>query len=211
MNGLDALIERIVLESPPGEIAEARAHFASRTGAFEPGEPFFEERLRAAFDEAVTTWGTPRGSLLRRFLAAHPEAPASLLRTWRSVFLVVAVEEAVRVRGLLGGAELCIVKDDGAASRLREGDLFDGRVFVEDGVRLMPGAIFFDRDAHQAIFALTEEAARHHKSSEALGDALLRMQMRLLRQPSLRVHHVYRWDAFERTEILAAPWARPRR
>lgn len=210
---LDALIERIATESDPAEVAAARAAFARRTGDFAPEDAFHEERVRAAFEDAVVAFGEPPGALLRRWLAAHPEAPPlahALLRTWRSVFSVVLSGERARVRGLLGGAELVVVPDEGPAGRLREGDLFVGRLVAEDGVRLLPGAIFFERDGHAAILEIVRLAFEHQQTSDETCDALLRMQMRLFRQPSLRPHHVYRWDAFEKREILAAPWARKR-
>lgn len=213
---LDALVDRIVAALPASEIAAAREAYAARTGSFLPEEPFYEERLRAAFDDALTSWGTPPGALLSRW-PGEPRA-ASMQRAWRSLFSVTSVsagasvKEGALVRAPLTGAELRVSTVDGLGSRLRDGDLFEGRVFVHEGsVLAMPGAVFFERDAHQAIEAIVGEAARHRVSSDALCDSLLRMQMRLFRQPALRVHHVYRWDAFERTEILAAPWARPRR
>lgn len=213
--GLDALIDRITVASPAGPMALARESFAQRTGDFVPADPFYEERLRAAFDDALTHHGTPRGALVRQWIAGctDPEAVVlarTLLRTFRALFLVRRVEEKVLVEVPLTGAELCIVRDDGPAGRLREGDLFDGRVLAHEGVRLLPGAVFFERDAHQAILEIVAHAAADRRKSDETCDALLRMQMRLFRQPGLRVHHVYRWDAFDRKEILAAPWARPR-
>jgi len=208
---LQALIERIALASSDAEIAAARADFVGRTGTFEPDEPFYEERVRAAFDDAVTAFGAPRAAMLRRWLVQHDEPRTrALLRTWRTLLQVEKVSEHAQVRVLLTDAEFLLVRDDGPAGKLREGDLFDGRLFVHEGVRLLPGPVFFERDAHQAIGEVLAEARRHERGSEASCDALLRMQMRRLRQPGLRVHHVYRWDAFDRTEMLAAPWVRPR-
>jgi hypothetical protein len=210
---LDALVDRILGALPAADVASAREAFAARTGTFSAEEPFYEERLRAAFDDALTAWGSPPGVLLARWLERHDEPrAAAMARSWRSLFSVASVEDGALVRAPLTGGELRLSGGDGPASRLRQGDLFEGRVFVHDGaVLLMPGAIFFERDVHQAIDVIVAEAARHRRDSDALCDSLLRMQMRLFRQPALRVHHVYRWDAFDRTEILAAPWARPRR
>lgn len=211
VESLQASIERIALASSEAEIAAARADFVARTGSFEPDEPFYEERVRAAFDDAVTSHGSPRAAMLRRWLLSHDEPRTrALLRTWRTLLVVEKVGEHALVRALLTDAPFLVVRDEGPAGKLREGDLFDGRLFVHDGVRLLPGPVFFERDAHQAIGAVLAEARRHGRGSEASCDALLRMQMRRLRQPGLRVHHVYRWDAFDRREILAAPWVRPR-
>lgn len=211
LESLQALIERIALASSEAEIAASRADFVARTGSFEPDEAFYEERVRAAFDDAVTSFGAPRAAMLRRWLQAHDEPRSrALLRTWRTLLRVEKVGDHALVRALLTDAEFLVVRDDGPACKLREGDLFDGRLFVHEGVRLLPGPVFFERDAHQAIGEVIAEAKRHERGSEVSCDALLRMQMRRLRQPGLRVHHVYRWDAFERVEILAAPWARPR-
>jgi hypothetical protein len=209
----EALIERIVAESDPGEVAAARAEFCHRTGDFAPEDPFHEARLRAAFEETALGWGTPPGCLGLRWLERTPGEAARLAamrRGWRSAFTVVGAGPRPRVRGLLGGAELDVTPDEGPAGRLVIGDLFVGRLFVDGGVRLGPGALFFERDVHAAIAEVVRLAAAHGERSAATCDALLRMQMRRWRQPSLRPHHAFRWDAFGERAIRAAPWARRR-
>jgi hypothetical protein len=209
----EALIERIVAESDPAEVAAARADFAERTGEFIPEDPFHEARLRAAFEDAALGWGTPPGRLSLRWLERHPGEAlrlAAMRRGWRSVFTVVASGGRARVRGLLGGAELDVMPDEGPAGRLASGDLFVGRLFVDAGVRLGPGALFFERDVHAPIAEVVRLAAEHGQKSGSTCDALLRMQMRRWRQPSLRPHHAFRWDAFDERAIRAAPWARRR-
>jgi hypothetical protein len=209
----EALIERIVAESDPAEVAAARADFSQRTGDFAPEDPFHEARLWAAFEDAVLGWGTPPGLLSLRWTERHPDQAmrlAAMRRGWRSVFAVVASGARARVRGLLGGAELDVVPDEGPAGRLAIGDLFVGRLYVDAGVRLGPGALFFERDGHAAIEEVVRVAVGHHRQGEATCDALLRMQMRRWRQPSLRPHHAFRWDAFDERAIRAAPWARRR-
>lgn len=206
---LEALIERITSESDPAEVGEARAAFTARTGDFAPEDAFHEERVRAAFEDAAVHFRD--GALTQRFLARGGEPRArALLASWRSLFSVRAVPSHARVVGLLGHAELDVVRDEGPAGRLREGDLFVGRLTVDEGVRLLPGALFFERDGHAAILDIAARAAAEGRGSDATCDALLRMQMRLFRQPSLRPHHVFRWDAFDERGILAAPWARKR-
>ena len=47
---LEGLLERAIAMVPGAELATAREEFSARAGAFEPNEPFYEERIRAFFD-----------------------------------------------------------------------------------------------------------------------------------------------------------------
>lgn len=211
---LDALLERMVAESDGVVLAAARADYEARTGAFAPEDPWFEERARAAFETAVLEHGTPRGVLLAAWASRHAEHAAAveaLGRAFRGLFRVERTdEERVRVTELLGGAPMRLEKITTAA-RLREGDRFDGRIVHHDGaLRLLPGIVFHPAESHVALDELLAAARAANRSDPSILDGLLRMRMRFDRFTGMAARHVYRWDAIDKTEILAASWARPR-
>jgi hypothetical protein len=218
---LEDFIERVIAVVPRHELARARAEFDARTGPFEPGEPFYEERIRAFFDWLAIEWDG--GSLLRRFSAQASASDRGLARALRaSMRSLFRVHDAPGARSsirhgpilecLLHGARFAIRRDEtGAASRLRDGDLLDGRVVAtEGGIVLTPGPIFHPRVAHEAIAHLLAAARAAGRCDGTLLDPLLRMRMRFDRFQSIHARHVYRFDAIDRVEILSAPWAAAR-
>lgn len=215
---LDALVDRIILESDPDAIARARAEFAARTGTFEPDEAWFEERTRAAFDFALVEWGDPRGILLRAWAAraAAPDARVALAlgRAVRGLYRVERRAEpdgVVRVIEQFGGAPMLLDDDASLVSRLRDGDVFDGRVLLFDGaVRVLPGIVFHPAEALAAVTEILAAARAAGRAGSDILDGLLRMRMRFDRFTGMHARHVYRWDAIDRAEILAASWARPK-
>jgi hypothetical protein len=211
---LSDLVERMAREADPVAIARARAAFEATTGPFAAGEAWYEERISAFFDFALASF--EHGALARAF-AARPDVSVSdqrvaiaVARAERSVF------EVERRGGLscvaLFGARYRL-SETGTAARLQGGERFDGRlVAVEDALEIMPGAIFHPAEAHAAMDQLLAELSARGtggRSQDAIADGLLRMRMRFDRFTSIQARHVYRLDALDRTEILAASWARP--
>ena len=217
---LDTLVDRIVAESDPTRVARARAEFAARTGPFEPEDPWFEERTRAAFDFALCAWGEPRGALLVEWAtrAGAPERSAALAlgRAMRGLFRVEGEparpgDERVHLVEMLGGAPFRVGEGGGVTSRLRAGDVFDGRVVLVEGVvRILPGGVFHPAEALDALRDILAAARAAKRSDPSILDGLLRMRMRFDRFTGMHARHVYRWDAIDKTEILAASWARPK-
>jgi hypothetical protein len=210
----EGLLERVIAGIDPATVARAREEFHARTGSFEPGEPFYEERIRAFLD--WLTIERDDGAALRSFLARATLAPddralgVALLASMRSLFRVRTIDAEGRpvIECALHGARFALRADDLPASRLRPGDVLDGRVAGLDGVVLLaPGPVFHPREVHEALDALLADALAAGRRDETLLDPLLRMRMRFDRFHSIRARHVYRFDALERTEILTAPWA----
>lgn len=210
----EALLERAIAEIDPAIVARAREEFHALTGSFEPGEPFYEERIRAFLD--WLTIERDGGAALRAFLARAELAPEdralgrALLGSMRSLFRVRSIDAEGRpvIECALHGARFALRADELPASRLRAGDVLDGRAVGIDGVVwLAPGPVFHPREVHDALDALLAEAAAAGRRDETLLDPLLRMRMRFDRFHSIRARHVYRFDGLERTEILTAPWA----
>lgn len=220
LRGEETLVEQVLGLARPGELEDARAEFHARGGAFEPGEPFYEERIRAFLDFFAFEWGAPRALLLRRALAAgllDAELATALAAHARSLYRAVRIDaEGIELECLLGDARFVVSPSDGplrsaegAAARLREGDVLDGRLaWLAGAVRLLPGPVFHPREAHAAMLALVRDARAADRPRTLVLDGLMRMRMRFDRFVSIDARHVYRFDALERREILAAPWAR---
>lgn len=212
---LEGLVERVIATVPMADLAAARETFHARTGAFEANEPFYEERIRAFFDWLAIDHED--GALLRRFVAEHTrtdEERALAGRLATSMRSLWRVSDRDRegdpiVACMLGGARFVVRRDEGPASRLTAGDVLDGRLVAAGPIALLaPGPVFHPREAHDALERLLEDARAQGRSAESLLDPLLRMRMRFDRFTSMHARHVYRVDALDRMEILAAPWHR---
>lgn len=177
-------------------VAEMRAGFEARTGAFAPEDPWFEERSRAFWCDAITAGRFGRevrgqlsedervwlGPLERAHRGLFRAEGALLVDEWSGAELVVtSMDEASR-------AEL-----DAAA-----GQLFDARVVGADEpyvVALLPGAVFHPRNATAAIAPVLAAAhARSMPTADAL-DALLRMARMLRSLSRVKAGYAYRPDA----------------
>lgn len=209
---LEAVVERMEREADPAALAAARAEFEATTGAFAPGEPWYEERIAASFDFALATW--EGGRLARAFAArddvrdAERELALALVRAERSTFRVERREGTIVCESLFGARYR--VTEEGTGARLRDGDRFDGRLVAVGGRTLVaPGTVFHPAEAHEAIDRMLDEIAKRGAPRVNLSDALLRMRMRFDRFTSMHARHVYRYEAIEKLEILAASWHRP--
>jgi hypothetical protein len=208
---LEDVVDRMVRGADPATLDRARHAFDAVTGTFVPGESWYEERIAAFFDFAVASFES--GAIARAFggraEASEPErrTAVAITRAERSLFRVAEAGE-LRLECLIGGAHYRIGAD-GSASRLREGDVLDGRlVSLEGQLLLMPGPVFHPREAHDAIVQLLAQVRERGRRDDDLPDALLRMRMRFDRFTSIHARHVYRYEAIDRLEILAAPWAK---
>jgi hypothetical protein len=208
MRVLEAVSRIVQLGGDPARaahVAEMRARFEEKTGAFVPEDDWFEERSRAFWSDAVTRERFGReieGELAvdeRAWLGPLERAHRGLFRadgdvlvdTWSGAELVVtAVEEASR-------AEL-----DAAA-----GQLFDGRVvgstdanLAADSVDastglvvvLLPGAVFHPRDATAAIEEVLAAARARYLATDDVLDALLRMERMLRSLSRVKAAYAYR-------------------
>jgi hypothetical protein len=188
-------------------VAERRAAFEARTGAFAPEDAWFEERSRAFWCDAVTrgrfgreveadlapedrAWLGPlerahRGLFHRpdrEGARGHADAGEVLVDVWSGAVLVVdSLDDASR-------AEL-----DAAA-----GQLLDARVVGTDeplAVALLPGAIFHPRHATAAILDVVKAAHASRLSTHDALDALLRMERTLRALSRVKTTYAYRAEA----------------
>jgi hypothetical protein len=186
-------------------VAAMRAGFEARTGAFVPEDPWFEERSRAFWCDAVTRGRFGReveGQLAeseRRWLAPLERAHRGLFRAEGSLLI-----------DAWSGAELVVTTMDEASRAELDAateQLFDARVAGVDEpyvVALLPGAVFHPRDATAAIAPVLAAArARSLPTSDTL-DALLRMQRTLRSLSRVKAAYAYRPDALAPRAAVAA-------
>jgi hypothetical protein len=192
-------------------VAEMRSGFEARTGAFAPEDPWFVERSRAFWCDAVT-----RGRFGREVegeLAADERRwLGPLERAHRGLFQRVPDGErggrpgSLRGEGevlvdVWSGAELRVTTlDDESRAELdaAAGQLLDGRVVGADEppvVALLPGAIFHPRHATAAIHAVLDAARASGMATHDALDALLRMERTLRALSRVKTAYAYRPEA----------------
>jgi hypothetical protein len=200
--------------------AEMRAHFEARTGTFSAEDPWFEERSRAFWCDAVTRgrfgreveaelsvedrdWLGPlerahRG-LFRRALrgteggsrASHGEV---LVDLWSGAEIMVNTFDDV------SRAEL-----DAAAEQLLDARIVGGEgADAEPMVALLPGAVFHPRSATAAIEEVVKAARARSMSTHDTLDALLRMQRALHALSRVKAAYAYRTEALSTQPLAAA-------
>jgi hypothetical protein len=200
-------------------VAEMRAQFEERTGAFAPEDAWFEERSRAFWCDAVTRVRFGReveGELTgeeRLWLGPLDRAHRGLFRADGDVLV-----------DAWSGAELVVtLVDEESQAELdaATGQLFDGRVVGTDAqpgtgtdaqpgtgtdaqpgtgsteviVALLPGAVFHPRHATDAIAPVLKAARERGLSTDDVLDALLRMERTLRSLSRVKAAYAYRPDA----------------
>jgi hypothetical protein len=180
-------------------VAELRASFEARTGAFAPDDPWFEERSRAFWCDAVTS------ERFGREVADHLDDEAErrwlgpLERAHRGLFCNEPGGDVLV--DVWSGAELVVTALDDASraeQRAGAGQLFDARVVGAHEpyvVALLPGAIFHPRDASAAISSVLAAARARAMSTAETLDALLRMERTLRSLSRVKAAYAYRADA----------------
>ena len=197
-------------------VAELRAAFEARTGRFNPEDPWFEERSRAFWCDAVTTGRFGRAVEAELSDADRAWLPA-LERAHRGLFRMAGRDTLVDV---WSGAELRVTVFDEQSTRAeldaslgaepgRAGpsgggaQLFDARVIGVSGddapeafcVALLPGPLFHPRDATPAIDGVLRAARARDMATGDVLDALLRMERSLRSLSRVKTSYAYRPEA----------------
>jgi len=176
-----------------------RAEFQRRTGAFGPEDPWFENRVRAFWDDALATQGFAVSAAER--LGDREKAIATAIaRSHRGFFLVEEVDErAAHLVDTWSGAELLIrVIDETQALTLEhaEGPM-DARVTAVPGSEdlvMLPGAYHHPADALEpALDILVAAKERSYTTKHAL-DALLKMELILRSSSRVKAPFAYRLE-----------------
>jgi hypothetical protein len=216
---VEGLVDTLVAGLAAEVVERARASFEARGGAFTTADPFHEERIRAFSDDLVCDQRLADGrTAAERALAEVPVDDSSEVGAWlraltqseRSLYRAEIHAGRPTLRCLLGGSLLVTRLDADprdAAARLREGDVFDGRLAPLHGeVRVLPGMVFHREEAHEALFALVQGAIAAGLPRLEILDGLLRMRMRHDRFTSIHARHLYRLDALGTRQIQTASW-----
>ncbi len=190
-------------------VAELRARFEGLTGAFAPEDPWFEERSRAFWCDAMTRARFGReveldlSEVERAWLGPLERSHRGLFRA-ASAALQVTDEglDHAAVGGLIvdvwSGAEFAVtVLDEPSAEELSaaSGQLFDARVVASEDavtVALLPGAVFHPREATAPIDGVLAAARDRGLSTDHTLDALLRMQRTFRSLSRVKAAYAYR-------------------
>lgn len=201
--GLLETVARIVqLGGSPeraSRVAALRGKWEERTGAFSPEDPWFEERSRAFWDDAVTT---------QRFGFDMTDELEERERVWlgplerahRGLFRVSATDRDV-LEDVWSGVQLVVgTMDEASRAELdaSSGQLFDARVVGAAEpvtVALLPGAVFHPRHATEHVEPVLAAARTRGMSTEDTLDALLRMQRALRSLSRVKPAYAYRPEA----------------
>ena len=184
------------------EAKRMREAFVKRTGAFGPEDPWFEPRSRAFWDDALTAQGfaTLAAPHLGEELAA---ASHRFARAHRGVFVVEEVDErGAHLLDLWSGAELLVRHLDEAQAvtfQHAEGPL-DGRVVADpDGTLfVLPGALHHGPDALAPLEPVLAAARQRQMATEAVLDALLRMELVFRSSSRVKAGFAYRVESLSR-------------
>lgn len=217
--GLLETVARIVqLGGAPARaarVATLRASWEDRTGAFSPEDPWFEERSRAFWDDAVTAQGFGR-EVTDELEGSERAWLGPLDRAHRGLFRV-STEDREVLEDVWSGAQLVVgMVDEASRAELdaSSGQLFDARVVGTDEpltVALLPGAVFHSRDATEHVAPVLAAARSRGMSTGDTLDALLRMQRALRSLSRVKPAYAYRAEALSpRAPALPhAPVQRP--
>jgi hypothetical protein len=221
MGALETVARIVELGGAPAHaahVADMRAQFEERTGAFAPEDAWFEERFRAFWCDAVT-----RARFGRAVEAdLSPEERGWLLPLERAHRGLFRAEGRLLV-DVWSGAELAVtVVEDVSRAELEAsaGQLFDARVVARHGAPLegqagpsaatgsplvavlLPGALFHPRDAAGAIEAVLSAGRARALSTDHVLDALMRMERALRSLSRVKTGYAYRAEALD---LPAAP------
>ncbi len=184
------------------EAKRMREAFEKRTGAFGPEDPWFEPRSRAFWDDALTSQGfaTLAGPRVDHELA---EVASHFERAHRGVFLVEEVDDrGAHLLDLWSGAELLVLHLDEAQAltfRHAEGPMDARVVAAPDGTLFaLPGALHHGPDALAPLEPVLAAARQRDMSTEAVLDALLRMELVFRSSSRVKAGFAYRVESLSR-------------
>ena len=179
-------------------VADIRAKFVERVGAFSPTDPCFEERSAALWDRVLCD---ARVLEALRALSLSSEQRAvvdNLARAQRGLFEVHPAARTVDVLCVVSGAAFRLAPSDDAARAMShggEGGWIDGHVAPStEGVALLPGFLVHPAEATEPMRALIKTPMEF----EELLDALLAMRHQLAARSRMKATQVYRPEALRR-------------
>ena len=211
---LDRAVEHFSGPEAGELLARAEAEFRRRTGDFEPGQAWYEERIRLFHDWFLLDMELPDGRVpLARFLAergpslpdAQREVYVGVLRAGHRSLFEVDRPRGSRLRLLdrMGGATWELPAEAGLAG-LAVCDLLDARLLLPGGrLTLGRGLLVHPRQAHDAILEVVERAREAGGGPAGeLPDVLARMKAAWDRADNPRVPAIYGVGSYLFREFL---------
>jgi len=163
-----------------------------------------EDRLRAAWDEALTAGG------LAATIADGLDDPAEralarvLSRARRGLYRLSAERGCKIAQDVWSGASFLILPKDDVGRAIQpseaaeEAPLFDARIVAaSDGCAMLPGVIFHPADAAPHIYRIVDAARQRDLSPDRVCDALLRMEHAFRTLTRVKIAYAYRVEAVE--------------
>ena len=176
---------------------EMRAEFQRRTGAYGPEDPWFENRARAFWDDALATQGFAARAA-EELGEREARIAACFARSHRGFFLVEEVDtRQAHLADVWSGAELLVrVIDETQALALEhaEGPM-DARVSAmpdSQDLVVLPGAYHHPADALEPAIDVLLEARERGFETQAALDALMRMELILRSSSRVKAPFAYR-------------------
>jgi hypothetical protein len=223
MRVLEAVARIVQLGGAPeraARVAERRADFEAKTGAFAPEDDWFEERSRAFWCDAVTRGRFGRdveeqlnaeerawlGPLERAHRGLFHADGGVLIDTWSGAELVVTwVDDESRAELAAAAGQLFDARVVGSADAIPgtgSADAIPGTGSADAAhpsdrcaLSLLNGAVFHPRDATPAIGPVLAAARARDLSTHEVLDALLRMERALRSLTRVKAAYAYRPDA----------------
>jgi len=201
----DELLARASAPPLSEEALALRDAFLLRTSSSSRTEAEPEDRLRAAWDDALTTGGLAL-KLADGFEDPSERALARVLsRAHRATFRMSLVGSHRIAHDVVSGASFVVLaRDDIAREVLALGaedcPLFEARIVAAtDGSAMLPGIIFHPPDATDLIVELIRLGRERGMSRDDLSDALLRMQHSFRNLARVKIGYAYKSEALGST------------
>jgi hypothetical protein len=187
------------------EAARMRQTYQHRTGAFGPEDSWFENRVRAFWDDALTSQGFARLAAEALKTDAARRFADCLQHTHRGFFVVEDIddEKGALLVDAWSGAELFVVPvDETQVLTLEHAEgAMDARVTRSPAggmdLFLLPGAYHHPADAVEpAMDVLAAARARGMSTGDTL-DALMRMELVLRSSSRVKAGFAYRVETLD--------------
>lgn len=195
----DELVTRACTEPWQARARQWVEQFIARTGQFPADHPQASQRMAAGWEDALCRSGLGRELALLLDDQAERELAAVVLRSHRGVFAFELVGRFHLMHDLISGASFILVARD-SIGREVQGDNFGGLcqarlVAGADGCAMLPGVVFHLPEATAAIRDVIAFAHQQRLSTDAICDALLRMDHQYRTMSRVRPAYAYRCEA----------------
>ena len=198
----DELVERAAQPPLEEHACRLREAFLNRCGRLDPSDPAAERREAAAWEDALV-----RGGLAYR-IGAELEDPSeratavSLAFAQRGIFVFHEVGRSLIARDLWSGAEFVMLPSDdvgrelAAAGRRADSPLCQARLLATpDGCAVLPGTVFHPLEARPHLDATLSEARVRQLETDAVLDAVLKMEHTWHTLSRVKAGYAYRVEA----------------